>query len=137
MKEGILYLFLQNWTLLNTFFPSVTSNWNWLNPDVLSFSNDSSLKSSEFLESTAFILVGIKWLTRLKLSSTRLRKHKFTHDLQETLNLFCSFNADVETTTQFLHCHFYNPNLAILIYNSEDNDNGWEQSYRPTITWRP
>ena len=45
---------------------------------------------------------GIKYITRLHLGLSHLREHKFKHSFQDTLNLFCSCDLDVETNMHFL-----------------------------------
>ena len=50
--------------------------------------------------------LAIKFLTRLRLSLSHLREHKFDHNFQDTINpLLCSCNLESESTTHFfLRC---------------------------------
>ena len=48
---------------------------------------------------------GICFIRRLRLGLTHLREHKFKHGFQDTLNLLCTCENDVESTEHFLlHC---------------------------------
>ena len=50
--------------------------------------------------------LGLKFLTRLRMSFSHLREHKFKHNFQNTLETFCNCPLDIETTAHFfLHCH--------------------------------
>ena len=53
--------------------------------------------------------VGIKLLTRLRLRSSHLHKHKFRHDFEGTLNPLCPCSIEAENTLYFfLRCQFFN-----------------------------
>ena len=53
-------------------------------------------------------LKGIKLITRLRLDLSHLRKHKFRHNFQDTLNPIWSCGDDIETTIHYLlHCSNY------------------------------
>ena len=52
-------------------------------------------------------LKGIKLITRLRLDLSHLRKHKFRHNFQDTLNSIWSCGDDIETTIHYL-LHFSN-----------------------------
>ena len=52
-------------------------------------------------------LKGIKLITRLRLDLSHLRKHKFRHNFQGTLNPIWSCGDDIETTIHYL-LHFSN-----------------------------
>ena len=45
--------------------------------------------------------VGIKWLTRIRLSFSHLHERKFRHNFKDELNRLCSFSIEPETTAQF------------------------------------
>ena len=50
----------------------------------------------------------VKLLTRLRLSLTHLREHKFKHSLKDTLNPIYNCSKDIETSAHFfLHCPIY------------------------------
>ena len=49
--------------------------------------------------------LGIKLLTRLRLSLSYLREHKFNHNFQDTIDPLCSCSLESESTTHFfLRC---------------------------------
>ena len=87
----------------NSFIPNVINKWNKLNPDISSSASYSLFgnalvkfirpvqrKPLNFKDS-----VKIKLLTRLRLSFSHLREHKFKHSFRDILNpLFpCSTKA--------------------------------------------
>ena len=48
---------------------------------------------------------GIKLITRLRLSVSHFRGHKFKHSFEDTINPSCYCCQDIESTTHFfLHC---------------------------------
>ena len=54
-------------------------------------------------------LMGIKYLTRLRLGLSHLNDHKFRHNFQDCLNPLCPCSLEVESTIHyFLHCQYYN-----------------------------
>ena len=56
--------------------------------------------------STASITLGVKYLTRLRIGFSHLKKHKFKHNFQGSIDLMCSF---IKTTIHFfLHCENFN-----------------------------
>ena len=59
---------------------------------------------------------GLKFITRLRLGSNHLRKHKFKHSFQDTINPLCSCGPDIESTEHFLlHCpQFVNKRRTLL-----------------------
>ena len=44
--------------------------------------------------------LGIRLLSRLRLSFSHLREHKFKHNFTDTLNLLCSCSLETEDTEQ-------------------------------------
>ena len=47
----------------------------------------------------------LKFLTRLRMSFSHLREHKFKYKFHDTLDPFCNCGIDIETTAHFfLHC---------------------------------
>ena len=97
----------------NSFFWSVVSDWNKLNicKFLLKFIRPVERKTYHSINS-----VGIKLLTRLKLSFCHLREHKFRNNFKDTLNPLSSCSIESETTTDFfLCCKLYNENWAIFI----------------------
>ena len=67
--------------------------------------NSSLLRRLQFMLS-AHKRLGVRFLTRLKISFNHLRKRKSKHNFQETFDLLCNCQLDIETTANFfLHCH--------------------------------
>ena len=67
---------------------------------------------------------GLKFLTRLRLSLSHLREHKFKHNFQDTLNPLCSCSLEVESTEHFLlHCHNFQLQRQSLLNNLNNIDN--------------
>ena len=61
-------------------------------------------------------LKGIKLITRLRLDLSHLRKHKFRHNFQDTLNPIWSCGDDIETTIHYLlHCSNYSDEGRTLL----------------------
>ena len=59
---------------------------------------------------------GIKLITRLRLDLSHLRKHKFRHNFQDTLNPIRSCGDDIETTIHYLlHCSNYSDEGRTLL----------------------
>ena len=58
----------------------------------------------------------IKLITRLRLDLSHLRKHKFRHNFQDTLNPIWSCGDDIETTIHYLlHCSNYSDEGRTLL----------------------
>ena len=59
---------------------------------------------------------GIELLTRLRLGLGHLRKHKFKHSFQDSLNSLSLCGNEIETSTHYLlHCPTYtNERLTLL-----------------------
>ena len=67
--------------------------------------NSSLLRNLQFMLS-AHKPLGVRFLTRPKISFNHLRKRKFKHNFQENFDLLCNCRLDIETTaTFFLYCH--------------------------------
>ena len=50
----------------------------------------------------------LKFVKRLRLRLSHLREHKFKHSFQDSINLLCSCNLDVESTIHYFHhCHLF------------------------------
>ena len=104
-------------------FPHVINEWNKLDPNIRSSSN-AFLKLIGPVERKIFNIndpLGIKMLTRLILSISHLREHKFRGGFKDTLNPLCSCSIGAETATHyFLRYHFYNSNRATLMNDLEN-----------------
>ena len=59
---------------------------------------------------------GLKFITRLGLGLSHLRKRKFKHSFQDTINPLCSCGIDIESTEHLLpHCpQFFNERRILL-----------------------
>ena len=103
--------------LKNLFFSSFVSNWNKLDPNICDSSNYRIFRKSlpKFLGPVEIkpyhinYSVGIKLLTRLRLSFSLLHENKFGCNFKDTWNPLCSCSVERTITTQyFLCCHIYN-----------------------------
>ena len=62
--------------------------------------------------------VGLKLLTRLRLSCSHLNKHRFNHKFENCINTLSSCSLEIESTSHFLlHCHHYT-NIHLHLWNS-------------------
>ena len=59
---------------------------------------------------------GIKYELRLRLGLSHLREHKFKGSFQDTLNPFCDYGCEIETTAHFPHhcLQFYTERNTLL-----------------------
>ena len=101
----------------NLFFSSFVSNWNKLDPNICDSRNYRIFCKSlpKFLGPVEIkpyhinYSVGIKLVTRLRLSFSLLHENKFGYNFKDTLNPLCSCSVERTITTQyFLCCHIYN-----------------------------
>ena len=54
-------------------------------------------------------LLGVKYLTRLRIGFSHLKQHKFKHNVQDSVDPMCSCSSGIETTIHlFLHCANFN-----------------------------
>ena len=68
--------------------------------------------------------IGIKMITRLRLSFSHLQKHKSKHNLKDTLNPLCSCSIEEKSTSHyFLCCLFFDALLATLMNNLRNIEN--------------
>ena len=139
----------------NSFFPSTVTEWNKIDKNIrkserLNIFEKNILKFVPLSQNRVYNWhdpKGIKLLTRLRVGLSHVRKHKFKHSFQDTLNLICNSGEDIETTSHYLfHCPDYLherknllntvscivPNIfdfdndqltEILLYGKEDFDN--------------
>ena len=96
------------------FFPSAIIEWNNLDPNLRNSKSISVFKEKYLIsygipQILFLILATLKesnLLQDLRLGLSHLRKHKFKHSFQDTLNPLC--NCDIESITHFfLHCPFF------------------------------
>ena len=68
--------------------------------------------------------IGIKMITRLRLSFSHLQKHKSKHNLKDTLNPLCSCSIETKSTSHyFLCCLFFDALLVTLMNNLRNIEN--------------
>ena len=105
-------------------FPSSIIEWNKLDPQLENSVSLSIFKCNivQFVRPLRNNVYGchnpkgIKLLTRLRLSLSHLREHKFKHSFQDTLNPICLCGDDVESTSHFLlYCPSFNNERCILL----------------------
>ena len=114
--ENICQLSTHTESLKNYFFANSIIEWNKLDISTrnlpLSIFKSNILKRIRPKASQIFHIhnpQGVKFLTRLRVSFSHLREHKFKHNFQDTINPLCNFGNGVECTGHFfLHCPFYN-----------------------------
>ena len=113
----------------NSFFPNVVKEWNALNIHIRNSTSLSTFKKNliKLIRPAPNRIynvhdpVGLKFLTRLRLSFSHLREHKFKYNFQDTLNPLCSCSLTVESTEHFfLCCLNFNQQRQILL-NSLNN----------------
>ena len=100
----------------NSFFPSTTTEYIKLDRDIRNSDSLNVFKWSllKFArpEANSFFDInnpyGLKLLTRLRLSLSHLRYHKFRHKFQDCVNPRYACGLEIETTTHFpLHCPLF------------------------------
>ena len=68
---------------------------------------------------------GIKLITRLRLCLSHLRKQKFRHNFQDTLNSIYGCGENTETSTHYLlhYSNYFNERITLLtnLQNAEEN----------------
>ena len=91
--------------LKNSFFPSTVIEWNNFegltkisgNQKVLISFKKSILKFIQPSQNRVY--KGIKLLTRLRVSLSHLREHKFKHSFQDILNTICKCGKDIQISS--------------------------------------
>ena len=92
---------------------------------------NKSLNSSDQVLMVQLINVhnphGVKLLTRLWVGLSHLRKHKFRHNFQDSVDPICNFGRHIEAIIHFfLHCSNYsNQNQICNIKSSLLDQNDW------------
>ena len=108
----------------NSYFPSTIIEWKKLDSNIRNSETLNIFKSKilKFIRPTADSIfgchnpIGVTLLTRPRLGLSRLRKHKFKHSFQDTLNPLCSCGKEVETTFHFLlSCPNYSDERLTLL----------------------
>ena len=97
-------------------FPMILIEWNKLDLHIRNSQSFSSfiVNISKYIPSSKNIVFlwnnpkRIQLWTKLRLVSRHLRKHKFKHNFQETLNPICNWSEDIEISCRdLLHCSLY------------------------------
>ena len=96
--DGIPLIKVKRNFFRNTFLPYAIIEWNKLDPTIRNAECFGILKSNilKFIRPTprsffnCYNHKGIRLMTRLRLGLSHLREHKFNHNIQNCLNLFCS-----------------------------------------------
>ena len=94
----------------NSFFQSTTIECNNLDQDLRNSESYTLFRSSilRFFRPSpnSFYgcqnIMGVKLITRLHISLSHLRKHKFKQSFHDTLNPLCNCGKDVKSSTHFL-----------------------------------
>ena len=109
--------FIRTKKFKSTFFPSCTSNWNQLDPNIQNSSSIEIFKRAllKFIRPKPAQVYkihhprGLKLLTRIRLGLSHLREHKFRHNFNDTIDPFCLCATNCLETSEhyFLHCPTY------------------------------
>ena len=61
--------------------------------------------------------IGLKLLTRLRLSLSHLNEHRFNYNFENCVDPLCTCSLEAETTSHFfLHFHYYHP-IRLTLFN--------------------
>ena len=60
--------------------------------------------------------IGLKLLTRLRLSLSHLNEHRLNRNFENCVNPLCNYSLEAETFNFFLHCHDYH-SIRLLLFN--------------------
>ena len=113
------------------FFPSSISKLNKHDPDLRNAKSYSTfrkslLKSGRPSPNHIYKIhdpLGLKLLTRFRLSLSHLNEHRFNHNFDSCINPLCSCSLEVESTKHFfLHCHHYTNIRKTLLNTVEMTD---------------
>ena len=123
-NSGITPTFFANHDYFkNSFFPSAITEWNKLdsyirNADLFEGFKKRILGFVRPLPKSIYNIhnpLGIKYLIRLRIGFSHLKKHKFRHNFQDSIDPMCSCNSGIETTAHFLlHCPNFNTQRQTL-----------------------
>ena len=97
------------------YFPSAVLEWNELDSFIWNSETFILFKKLilEFIRPKAKSIfnihnpMDIKYLTRWRLGFSHLKEHKFKHNSQDSVDSFCSFGIETESTKHFLR-HYAN-----------------------------
>ena len=97
----------------NSFFPSATIEWKKLDLEILNSDSLEIFKKSllNFIRRNSNNVRNInnplelKLLTRLRISFSHIKEHKFKHNFQDSVEPLCSCGNNIESTVHFfLYC---------------------------------
>ena len=95
----------------------ISSSFNIVRKSILKFIRPSSNSLFKCHNSK-----GIKFITRLWLGLSHLRKYRFKHSFHNSLNSFCSCCLDIESTAHFhLHCPRYTTERSTFLSTIDNN----------------
>ena len=115
----------------NSFFPSTVIESNNLDKSIrrsesLALFKKSILQFIQPIPNRTFNChnpTGIKLITRLRLSLSHLRDHKFKHNFLDCLNRIWCCSKDIETTVHYhLHCPIFSDERLIFFNNIRSID---------------
>ena len=115
----------------NSFFPSTVIESNNLDKSIrrsesLALFKKSILQFIQPIPNRTFNChnpTGIKLITRLRLSLSHLRDHKFKHNFLDCLNPICCYGKDIETTVHYLfHCPIFSDDGSVSFSNIRSID---------------
>ena len=110
------------------FFPSAVIEWNRLNHNIQNVGSLSAFENNilKFFKPTPNSIFDcenyweIKLFTRLGVGFSHLRKSKFKHSFQDTLDPTSSWGFDKESTSHYnLHCRMNNDERHTLLSTKE------------------
>ena len=101
----------------NYFFPSVISEWKKLDLEIRNSGSLEILKKHllSFIRQNSNSVfninnpLGLKLLTRLRISFSHLKEHEFKHNSQDSVDPLCTCRNDIEPTVHFF---FHFPNFT-------------------------
>ena len=67
----------------------------------------------------------IKFIIILQVGLSHLREHKFKHNIQGSLNLFCNCSVDIESTVHYLLYYFMNITERSTLLSAIANIGSW------------
>ena len=115
----------------NSFFPATITKGNDLdysfcNASSINFFKKNILKFIRLGPNKVFNIYnpyGLKLLTRLHLSLSHLRGHKFNHNFSDCLDEICICGKDIESTNHFLlQCSLFLNERQVLMNKIRDTD---------------
>ena len=119
----IRQIFCRTETFSNSFLPQTIREWNKFDTSICQAPSYSVFCKTlfDFIRPTANSTFGtnnpsgLKLLTRLRVSFSHLREHKFKHNFQDTLNPLCSCSLEAEGTYYlFMRCQNFSNQRNVL-----------------------